>query len=60
MEYNKIFNFIIDYIYSDKQLNKTFNYYNQKIYFKQIITTNIIIQELFINLVTLFSFCPSA
>ena len=30
MEHNKIINLIIDYIYSDKQLNKTFNHRNQK------------------------------
>jgi len=29
MEHNKIINLIINYIYSDEQLNKTFNY-NQK------------------------------
>jgi len=30
MEYNKSINIIINYIYSDEQLNKTFNYHNQK------------------------------
>ena len=29
MEHNKIINLIIDYIYSDEQLNKIFNYHNQ-------------------------------
>jgi len=30
MEHNKIINIIIDYIYSDEQLNKIFNHHNQK------------------------------
>jgi len=30
MEHNNIINLIIDYIYSDEQLNKLFNRHNQK------------------------------
>jgi len=37
MEHNKIINIIIDYIYSDEQLNKIFNHHNQKYTLKELL-----------------------
>jgi len=37
MEHNKIINLIIDYIYSDKQLNTIFNHHNQKYTLKELL-----------------------
>ena len=48
MEHNKIINIIIDYIYSDEQLNKIFNHHNQKYTLKELLL--LLIKILYTNI----------
>jgi len=46
MVHNKIINLIIDYIYSDEQLNKIFNHHNQKYTLNKLLYNNIPYREI--------------
>uniref|UniRef100_A0A6C0H8F9 Uncharacterized protein n=1 Tax=viral metagenome TaxID=1070528 RepID=A0A6C0H8F9_9ZZZZ len=45
MEHNKIINLSIDYIYSDKQLNKIFNHHNKKYTLNELLLQLLLFSE---------------